>query len=264
MAAVRSILRSAIPIKKMKVSKNLIATIYGKSGSGKTTLAASSTSETNRALLLDMGEHGAVSIIDNDYLDIMNVDNTQDVDKIVTALETDDIYHTVIVDSVQTLSSIVIGQVRKVRSLAFVDDKNLTQAEWGQVSYYMVKFIVDMNTIARRLGKNMIYICDDREVVAPDGDSMFVPNLQASVERSLVGRSDCVIYTFIRSSTEGIGSDSKEITEFCANIGPSKELVAKVRKPKSVEVDSIVVDPTWDKIVDIINDSVHKRVPGEK
>ena len=257
----RNILDLAQPIGAMEMSKSLIATVYGPSGSGKTTFAASATSKDSYGLLIDMGEQGTASIIDKKYLDVIRIDDLQKLNKVILALKTDQKYKTVIFDSMQTLMGIVIQNVRNITEFAFVPSKSLNQKDWGQVSYYMCNFITEINNIAKEAGKNVIYICDEREKDAPDGDSIFVPNLMGSVERSLVGRSDCVVYTYIKRVQEGEGSAKTFKTLFCANIGPSSSLVAKVRKPKTINVDSVIVDPTWDKLTGIINRVVNGRIP---
>ena len=258
----KSILDMAVPVSSMVISKQTVATIYGPSGTGKTTLAASAcSSPETHGLLVDMGEQGTASVIDNKYLDVIKIDNLQQINKLLIALRQENKYKTIIFDSMQTLIQMVVYNVRNIKDFAFVAEKSLKQNEWGQISYYMCNFITEVNNMSKSSNKNVIYICDEREAEASGGGPLFVPNLMGSVEKSLVGRSDCVVYTFIKKEQTGVGDNKIVKNIFCADIGPSPNRVSKIRKPKSIVVDSLIVDPTWDKLMDIIyNVALKKRV----
>ena len=256
-----NILGRAQPIRTVNMTDNLIVTVYGASGTGKTTFAASAASSVSQALLIDMGEQGSASVADKENLDILKINNLQEMNRVRIDLMSDRIYKTVIFDSMQTLQFMVINSIRKIEDFGFVQQKALQIQQWGYISAYMCSFITDMNRIARETGKNIIYICDVKEIKAPDGEALFVPNLMDTVHMSLTGRSDSVVYLFIRNTKVGVGSQRTVTTEFCANVGPSPDLVAKVRKPKEKSIDNIVSDLTWDKLTSLINKVKHTRTP---
>ncbi len=100
---------------------------------------------------------------------------------------------------------------------------------------------------------------DDDQKMSPEVG----PALSPAVAKALNAAVHMIGHTFIREHTykkkikRGKKTRTKEVTEvqYCLRIGPDPLYITKLRKPKSVQVPSVIVDPSYQDIMDIVKDN---------
>jgi hypothetical protein len=82
------------------------------------------------------------------------------------------------------------------------------------------------------------------------------PSLTPSVAKNLCAAVYVIANTFIRRKVETKEVKGKkiekELMQYCLRIGPHPICLTKVRKPKSVGVPAVIVDPAYEDILSII------------
>ena len=206
-------------------------------------------------------------------------------------MQKDKTFKTIIFDSVQTMQQMAIqslfisGFSNHQMDFGSLSFKDLHVGDWGKLNRWTITLITRLNMMCKNNGKNLIYIAnvkeeydtsEDRDKVKdltlgknqiPVGKStvvtdkkddddfyqnVLVPNMSPQACNTLVGTCDCVAFAFIRKVKTGAGLKSKTSLQYCLRIGPSPRHVTRVRKPKSTKVDSVLYDPSWKELLQII------------
>lgn len=242
-----------------KVDEGVKAAFYGGSGTGKTTL---SCSFPGPALLLDINDKGSDSVSDVKNLKVLNCETWDDYEQAYWYLKKKPgLYETVITDTITELQDLALRRV--------LEDSNrepgslLTKKDWGEVSSMMKTVITNF----RNLDMNVVFNAQDRifnggdELDDDDGQIKpeVGPRLMPSVATHLCASVSIVGNTFIREKIRRIKNKDKKIVEekdmkYCLRIGPHAYYTTKVRKPKAIEVPAFIVDPTYNKLVEILEE----------
>lgn len=231
--------------------------LYGRSGTGKTTLAGTFPGPL---LVIDVRDEGTDSIADvknADYIDLESFDHFQEI--YWHLKKNDHKYKTVVIDTVSQLQHFVIQEHLKKKN------KNpdqagqwgsMAQKDWGIVSGELRKWL----TSYRDLGMHVVFIGQDRVFNVEEGEDIegeiapeVGPNLMPSVAKSLNADAQVVCNTFIRQEIKrkrikGRIQETKRI-QFGLRIGPNPVYVTKVRKPRSIKVPDVILDPTYEKLI---------------
>lgn len=244
--------------------------LYGRSGTGKTTLAST---WPKPILYLDIRDEGTDSISDVEDLMVKEIASSDDLDETLEwLLRHPKRYKTVILDTVSQLQEIMVEEqaakpVKKIRGAEKKrpgDFGTLSKQDWGAVAARMKSLIIDW----RDLPMEVVFIAqdrkfnfggndedDDQESIAPEVG----PQLMPSVVNTLNAAVGNIGNTFIRiryrtrkDKDTGKKLKPERLTEFCLRIGPSDIYITKVRKPKGVTAPEVIVDPSYDDILDII------------
>lgn len=236
--------------------------LYGRSGSGKTTLACTAPG----ALLINIRDDGDDSVRDVKGLRVWEVEELEDFEDAYWFLkEGDHKYKTAILDTVtmlqQTKIEDVIGgkQVRGGKNAG--DWGTMTKQDWGEVSAYMKYWITNF----RDLDMNVIFLAQERVFnIDDDGgseigmiDPEIGPSLSPATKNHLNAAVNIIGNTFIRSriikkKDEKGRVREKEKIEYCLGVGPSSMFTRKIRKPRSIELPDVIVDPTFEDIMELI------------
>ena len=234
--------------------------IYGKSGTGKTTLASSFPKPM---LLIDVDDRGTDSISDVEDIDVVEIETFDQLEDLYYwLLDNPDEYKTVVMDTVTQLQEIVIKDVMRAKKKDLEragDWGSMTKRDWGDASQKMKHWIVNF----RNLPVEMVFIAQDRRDLddEEDAESMLIPEigprLMGSVAKLLNAAVNVIAYTFIRLQLtkidEGKGKTStKRKIQYCLKLGPDPIVTTKVRKPKGARLQSVIVDPTYDDLIDAI------------
>lgn len=243
---------------------------YGRSGTGKTTVAATFPGEK---LLLDIKDSGDDSVVGVSNLKVMDVRTWDDLEMTYWwLLSNPGQYQCIILDTLSQLQQLAI---RKVLEEKNKDPDNagewgvMTMKEWGAVSSLMKTWIINF----RDLPMNVVFIAQDRTFNSNDDgdedkglDPEVGPGLSPSIAKHLNAAVHVIGNTFIRSRTVKVKVKNpqkgkpktidKQRIEFCMRLGPNDTYITKARKPKHILLPSVLVNPTYDALVAIIQGTV--------
>ncbi len=259
----KSILKKIKPVSDFDPEFKVV--LYGKAGKGKTTLACSFPKPI---LLLDIKERGTDSVRDIKGLKVLRPESWEDVEMAYWLLKDGDHkFKTFIWDTASNLQRLLIEKVTQEHN---IDGEpgwwgTMTKRDWGRVSAPLNHAIDDW----RNLPMNGVFIAHDRIFAGIEGDDeededviepSVGPNLIPSVVTTLNAAVGIIGNTFIREKTRhisiGKGKKKKKKTkkeiQYCLRIGPHAYYTTKMRNPKSIEVPQVIVDPTYQKIKDLM------------
>jgi len=241
--------------------------LYGPSGSGKTTLAASAP---KKMLYLDIKDEGTDSIADVKGVDVLEVGEWSDFEDAFWWLQKNsDAYKSVVIDTCTQLQTMAVEELKagKKRSGKFAHKKlgdfgTLTKQDWGDIAGLMKEWLTNYRDLTQ-LGMNVVFIAQHRTFNMDDDEGSngelapeVGPALSPSIAKHLNASVNVIGNTFIRERTivKELKGGKKEKTkkiEYCLGVGPSALYIRKVRKPKSVKLPDVIIDPEWDDIVEL-------------
>lgn len=259
---------TSLPVKPVsEVVRSRSYVFYGRSGTGKTTVLSTFPKPI---LLLDVNDQGTDSIMDIGDIDVLEIKEWNDFEMAYWYLRKHPgKYATLGIDTVTQLQQIAVEQVL-IDNKKSVDDAGrwgtLTRGEWGEAASIMKQWITNTRNLALG-GIEVVFVAQDRifevdEDIGPDQqlDPEVGPRLMPSVVSHLNAAVSVIGNTFIRRrvKVKEIGDrrrkKRKEIasTQYCLRIGPNPIYVTKIRKPKSIRLPSVLVDPSYEDLIDII------------
>lgn len=246
-----------------EVKRHRSFAFYGKSGTGKTTLSGTFPD----LLLLDIQDEGTDSVSDIKGLKVWDVPDTDELDDIYWWLKSKGHkeFDSVSLDTTTMLQTLKISELMgdslAKKGKAAGDWGTMTKQDWGRVSSYMK----DTITKFRNLPMNVIFTAQEKIFNLSeddDADSGVVdpevgPLLMPSVKSHLNAAVAVIGQTFIRSrmiekKDEKGRKRKREKIDYCLRVGPSSVYTTKIRKPKSIELPDLIVDPTYEDIMEVI------------
>lgn len=232
--------------------------LYGRSGTGKTTLAGTFPQPI---LLLDVNDQGTDSVKDVKELDVLTIEDFDDLKVAYYWLKANPgKYKTVIIDTVSQLQNKAIQAIKSnVPESKLGHWGTMTKADWGETASLLREWLENF----RNLECYVIFIAQDRNFGGEEDDSSMIeptvgPRLMPSVASALNANVHVVGHTFIRETIKEVvdpkTKKKKDVVkvEYCLRIGPNSVYVTKVRKPKLVRVPAVIVDPTFDELMEAI------------
>jgi phage nucleotide-binding protein len=263
-AAARDI--KELPVRKAGGYTHRSFVFYGRAGTGKTTAFATFP---GKKLLADIKDSGDDSIVGIDDLDVMDLKSWEDFEIMYWWLKRNPKKYDCL--GMDTMSQLQQLAIRKV-----LEDKGkdpdragewgvMTKQDWGTVASMMKSWIINL----RDLPMNVVFIAQDRtfnvgeEDEANGLDPEVGPGLSPSIAKHLNAAVHVVANTFIRRRVVTVkvkkpekGKPPKkevEKIEYCMRIGPNPTYITKMRKPKAIKLPGVLVDPTYEKLMAIIN-----------
>ena len=246
-----------------EVERSKSIALYGRSGTGKTTLAASAP----KCILFDINDEGTDSVLDIKGLKVWDIEDTDDLDDAYWYMKKEGVkvFKTAILDTVTMLQNLKINEMmgdKLAKSGKQAGDwGTMTKQDWGTVAAYMKMEI----TRWRNLPMTVIFIAQERVFNIDDEadssvgmiDPEIGPSLSPAVKNHLNAAVSVIGNTFIRSrmietKDEKGRKKKREKIEYCLGIGPSSVYTRKIRKPKSIKLPDLIVDPTYDDIIELI------------
>lgn len=239
--------------------------LYGRSSTGKTTLAMS---WPGKILLLDVRDRGTDSVSDVPPKKGVGykINDWEDFEMVYYFIKKNpNKYKTIVIDTMSQLQQLCVKKVLEDQGKSTKDAGNwgsMRKQDWGQVASIMKEWIINYRDLVD-LGIEVVFIAQDRTFNIDEeeaSDSSLAPEIgpamSPSISKHLNAAVNIIGNTFIREKLriKEVNGKKKEIPEmqYCLRIGPNATYITKARKPKGIPLPSVIVDPDYDKIINII------------
>lgn len=238
---------------------------YGRSGTGKTTVASTFPGPI---LLLDVKDAGDDSLTGLEHIQVMDVSTWDEFEIAYWWLKRNPKrFKTLVIDTMSQLQQLAIKKI--------LEDKGkdpekagewgaMTKQDWGTVASLMKAWIISL----RDLPMQVVFIAQDRtfntgeEDEAQGLDPEVGPGLSPSIAKHLNAAVHLLANTFIRKRSVRVKVKDpakgkppyrdEDRIEYCLRIGPNPVYITKIRKAKAISLPSVVVDPTYEKLMAIM------------
>lgn len=240
--------------------------IYGPPGTGKTTLAGTFPRPICYVDIRDQG----TGVLEGKGIKVKQLIDLEDLDEVLLRLRKNHFgFKTVVLDTVSQLQQMLVEEHLAGKKLKKGkrpgDWGTMSMQDWGAVTGEMKKKIIDFRDLADD-GMNVVFLAQQKiskeEAEEKEGSGYVLattvgPSVSASVAEVLNGSVAVVASTFnrVKRIKKEVNGKKKTITkvEFCLRLGANPTYVSKVRKPIDVEVPPLLVDPTYEDLIAIMN-----------
>ena len=239
-----SLLKSAVPISKLG-QRNLWV-LYGKSNSGKTYVASTFPKPM---LYIQIGDDGSNTIANVKGIKAISINTVEDFKNLAEELLDDTQYKTVVADTF----SLVVNEWTQQK--VTMKGKKMTQQLWGDLKIDQEELIKSMHKIA----KNHIVVltCHESTDSIEGMEDEISPDVRPSVSKGartyLEGMANYGIHTTKITKEVTKGNTTKEVVKYAADIGPNPYYWTKLQIDPSIKVPSRIINPTYDKFMEIIS-----------
>ena len=219
--------------------------IYGKSNSGKTYVASTFPKPM---LYPRIGDDGSNTIARVEGIKGVPLNSTKQLKDIAKELQKDKAYKTIVVDTFSLLTNEWVDEnvIKK--------NKRMTQQFWGDLRTETEELVKEMHKLAR---KHIVVLTCHEATDAIDGmEDEIAPDVRPSVSKGartyLEGMANYGIHTtrIVKEVTKG--NTTKEVVKYAADIGPNPYYWTKLQIDPSIKVPSRIINPTYDKFMEII------------
>ena len=244
--------------------------VYGRSGTGKTTFWGTFPGKI-LTVLCSGGRHSGelLSLSTAEYkkkISEVQLQSASELKELIQHVQEEGGYETIVIDHVTQLQDLVLQEVLGLDEIPEQLSWGIaTQEQYGQVSLQLKTYLREVLS----LPCNVVIIAQERTFNSNDetsGSSALQPFIAPALSPSAVGwllnAVDFVVETFIRKKIEVKtikirGKDKKKEVdtgevEYCLRTAPDDIYSTKFRKPKGKELPKEIVDPTYDKIVNLL------------
>lgn len=260
-------LGTAIPSRKLK------ANIYGMSGTGKTTFWASAPKKILALMVSGGNPSGELLSLDtpeyHDSVDVLKLESSMEIPAIAQMLrDNPDAYETVVLDHATALQELVLAELLKLSEIPVQLSWGIaTQKQWGQIGIQVKEHLRHLIS----LNMNVFIIAQEREFSSDadetDEDFKVAPYVASALSPATVGwlnySVDYILNTYIRPKTKSVTTKiaGKSITkqvrvkgqvEYCMRTAPHPMYATKFRVPKGHPLPNDIIDPTYEKLMAII------------
>ncbi len=241
--------------------------LYGRSGTGKTTLWATFPKPILSLVCSGAKDPGELLSIDTpEYRKTIKrfvITESSQVTQLAEENEETGRYTTIVLDHATSLQDLILKEILELDELPAQFSWGLaSQAQYGQVA-------LQMKTRLRsilNLSCNVVIVAQEREFGNGEEESIVLPYIASALSPSVVGwlnpACDYIFETFIRNEIikkkVKVGSKTRvretkgKKKEFCIRTAPDEIYTTKFRVPKGRELPDVVVDPDYEKIMNLI------------
>jgi hypothetical protein len=249
--------------------------VYGRSGTGKTTFWATFPKPI-LALVCSGGQKpGELRSIDTPAyrktIKQLVVQSSSELHDVVEHQQNRSEYATLVLDHATGLQDLILTEILELDEIPLgwyaKPEKNqswglASQADYGQLAVQIKKLFRGLLT----LDCNVVVVAQEREHNVDTDSELILPYVASALTPSIVGwlnpACDYICQTFIRPKTETknnkVGKRTVSITkrtkgvEYCLRTGPHDVFTTKFRLPKRTPLPEVIVDPTFDKLEQLI------------
>lgn len=243
--------------------------LYGRSGTGKTTLWGTFPKPILALICSGGDKPGELRTLDTPanrkVIDRFVVNDVDDLAQVVAYLNGgmfEREYKTVVLDHCTGFQDMTLGGIIGRKVPAQKSWGLASQQQYGQLSLQCKEAFREL----LGLTCNIVMIAQERNFNEGGESDLISPTIGAGLTPSLAGwlntAVDYICNTFIREEIEekAVKAGGRTTTmrrstgkiEYCLRAGPHQTYITKFRMPKGRELPSVVVDPSYDKLISLI------------
>jgi hypothetical protein len=261
-----SILSRAKPI-EFDDNDGIKIALYGRSGTGKTTLWATFPKPILALILSGGKKPGELrSVNTKEYrnqIHSLEIDKLDDLRGAISELKQNNPYATVVLDHATGLQDRCLMEILGLSEIPVQKGWGIAkQQEWAQVGLQTKEYLRGI----LGLSCNVVVIAQERNFNDDSTSDLITPTVGAALSPSTTGwlnsAVDYLANTFIRQKTEEVVTKVGEKSlvtrkpvkgvEYCLRTAPDPVFTTKFRVPKGYDLPDVIVDPTYEKIMEII------------
>jgi hypothetical protein len=264
-----SVLSRIVPVSSLS-NEGMTVALYGYSGTGKTTMLATFP----KPLLVIGTEKGTRSIYNVKGVDFVLIKNPEEIADIVEGIRSKKLcYNSVGLDTATVLQDLVLAEILGIEELPVQKSWGLaTRSQYGQCAMQMKEHLKSLLRLSD-LGVNVVIVTQERNFTSDDdseSSELLAPHVGPSLTQSVTNwlnpAVDYILQTMIRRkmvTTEKkvkVGKKVKITTvtkpgkgvEYCIRTSAHPVYTTKFRVPKGSVLPEVIVDPSYDKIAEIV------------
>ena len=246
--------------------------LYGRSGTGKTTLWGTFPGPILALLCSSLRDPGELlSLNTSEYRKKVRcavLESTADVSEVAGIVEDSGI-ETVVLDHATGLQELALKEVLGLTEVPQQLGWGIaTQQQWGQVALQTKERLKQLLDLPCKV----VIVAQEREFNASEeSGAIMSPYIASALTPSVVGwlnpACNYICETFIRRKMEYSESSTKiggklkikrvakptDKVEYCLRVAPDDVYTVKFRLPKGIERPSVIVDPSYEKIMALID-----------
>lgn len=239
-----SLLDSVVDIKDLG-QRNLWV-LYGKSNSGKTYVASTFPKPM---LYIQIGDDGSNTIAHIKGISAISVETVEDFKDLAKELLKDKKYKTIVADTF----SMVVNEWTQQN--VTTKGKKMTQQLWGDLKTEQEGIIKSMHKLAKK--HIVVLTCHESTDTIEGMEDEISPDVRPSVSKGartyLEGMANYGIHTTKIVKEVIKGNSTKEVVKYAADIGPNPYYWTKLQIDPSIKVPARIINPTYDKFMEIIS-----------
>lgn len=219
--------------------------IWGKSNSGKTEVGSTFPKPM---LYIQVGDDGSNTIANKEGIKAIRCSDIDTLKKLGRELIKDKKYKTVFVDTFSMITNIWID-VNAVQK-----KKKMTQQMWGDLKTETEEVIRIFHEVA--LNHIVILSCHEATDAIEGMEDEILPDVRPNTTKGartyLEGMANYGIHTTKFKKTITKDGEEKEVIKYGAHLGANPYYWTKLQIDKSINVPELVINPTYKKIIKII------------
>lgn len=242
----------------------IVMSIYGRSGTGKTTLWGTFPQPILGLICSGMGELKSLPKVEG--IHTAPVISSEDIAEVVEMQKQTQKYATIVLDHATGFQDRLLAEILGL-------DKVPEQKSWGMATREQYgQCALQFKTLLRPLidlaenGTHIVVVAQEKTSDARDDTDVIQPTVGSALTGSAAGwlntMCDYIVQTYLREKTTKktvtIGGESTDVhtptgeVEYCLRTAAHPVYTARFRKEKGTKLPECIVDPTFEKIWELI------------
>jgi hypothetical protein len=233
--------------------------VYGRSGTGKTTFACTFP----KPLLIIGAEDGTRSVHNVSGVKFVKINDSSEVGIVVRDAAETGRWKTVVLDSASSLQDLILKEILGLDEVPVQKSWGLaSRDQYGQCGIQTKEHLRALLS----LSCNVVIIAQEREFNTENESDLLMPFVGSAMTPSVVGwfnpLCDYIVQSFIREQLvekivklggKAIKKQQKSgSVEYCIRTAPDPVYTTKFRVPKGTELPAAIVDPDYEKVLELI------------
>ena len=235
--------------------QGVMMTSYGKPSSKKTSFGGT---WPKRTLFVHTGEIGLKVLAGIDGIDVVDVPNSATAQAVFTELGKSqairDTYKSIVVDSLHCLREV---QIREYAG----------EIDWAKITQFVLAQVNQLIPLMSA-GVNILLISHEtvKEVDGSRLKTVVVPSMGERTSQGIIGKCDIVGYHAIEpvATFDAATNKTTHDTQFVCYLRPHPRYYTRVRTRDYDRVPEKIIDPTFDKVMEIFRPTAAKPQPATK